>query len=161
MFKICSSDVIEKKLISNFFVEHWGSPEMVVSSGKYHCDQLDGYASLNKENVINGLITYIIKGEKCEIISLDSIEEGKGIGTSLVNRVESTAKTKKCKYIEIITTNDNLNALAFYQKRGYRIVGIEINAVEKARKIKPEIPLISDEGIPIKDEIILVKELNY
>lgn len=161
MFKIFSNDKIEKNLISKFFVEHWGSPEMVVSSGIYHCDQLNGYASLNKDNEINGLITYIIKGEICEIISLDSIEERKGIGTSLVNRVESIAKTKKCKYVNIITTNDNLNALAFYQKRGYRIIGIEIDAVEKARRIKPEIPLVSDEGIPIKDEILLAKELNY
>jgi hypothetical protein len=47
---------------------------------------------LNDEKQIIGLITYIIKENECEIISLDSIEEGKGFGTSLVQIVENVAK---------------------------------------------------------------------
>ena len=52
----------------------------------------------------------------------------------------------------------NLNALQFYQKRGFDIVKLHINAVKQSRKIKPEIPLIGFNGIPIRHEIEL--EMN-
>ncbi|MGN7177205.1 GNAT family N-acetyltransferase [Cytobacillus sp. SAFR-174] len=151
---------LPKDKIIEFFKLHWGSPEMVISSGVYDCSALDGFAVLNEEYKIIGLITYIIKNTECEIISLDSTEEGKGIGTSLVEEVENLAKKKNCRIVKLITTNDNLLALKFYQKRGFILSQIILNAVEEARKVKPEIPLIGNEGIPIRDEIVLMKVLN-
>lgn len=59
--------------------------------------------------------------------------------------------------IWLITTNDNLNALGFYQKRGFRIKAVYPGAVDEARRIKPEIPLAASNGIPIRDEIELEK----
>ncbi|MBT2640403.1 MULTISPECIES: GNAT family N-acetyltransferase [unclassified Bacillus (in: firmicutes)] len=150
---------LPKDKIIEFFKLHWGSPEMVISSGVYDCSTLDGFAIVKENNII-GLITYVIKDYDCEIISLDSIEEGKGIGTSLVKEVENLAFEKNCKFIRLITTNDNLLALKFYQKRGFVISKVINNAVEKARKLKPEIPLIGNDGIPIRDEIELKKLLD-
>lgn len=152
-------DVPKDKIIK-FFKLHWGSTEMVISSGIYDCSVLDGFAVLNEEDKIIGLITYIIKDMECEIISLDSTEEGKGIGTTLVQEVEYFAKKKNCKIIKLITTNDNLLALKFYQKRGFIMSRIIHNAVMEARKIKPGIPFIGYEGIPIRDEIEMEKVLN-
>ena len=65
------------------------------------------------------------------------------------------AKDIGIKRIILTTTNDNLSALRFYQKRGFDIFKINLNAVEQSRKIKPEIPLIGMDGIPIKHEIEL------
>lgn len=127
---------------------------------EYDCSTLDGFAVINEEYKIIGLITYIIKNNECEIISLDSIEEGKGIGTSLIREVDKVARNNNCKLLKLITTNDNLLALKFYQKRGFHLSKILKNAVEKAREIKPEIPLIGNDGIPIRDEIELEKLLN-
>lgn len=132
---------------------------MVISSGIYDCSQLDGFVSINDQQEIIGLITYILRDEECEIISLDSIEESRGIGTKLVQEVEKVALKKGCKQVILITTNDNLNALKFYQKRGYHLTKVLPNAVEKARTYKPEIPLIGYDGIPIRDEIKLQKTL--
>lgn len=101
-----------------------------------------------------------MKDNECEIISLDSIEEGRGIGTLLVQEVEKLASKKKCKLLKLVTTNDNVVALKFYQKRGFVLSRILRNAVEKARQIKPEIPLMGYDGIPIRDEIELIKDLN-
>ncbi len=158
--KIFKIEELQENKIIEFFKLHWGSPEMVISSGVYDCSALDGFTIINDEGEVIGLITYIIKDNECEIISLDSIEEGKGIGTNLVQAVEHLAIKKKCKLIKLITTNDNLLALKFYQKRGFILSKIINNAVEKARKIKPEIPLIGNDGIPIRDEIELIKVLN-
>ncbi|MFN7253252.1 MAG: GNAT family N-acetyltransferase [Anaerobacillus sp.] len=158
--KIYSIEELQKNKIIDFFKLHWGSPEMVISSGVYDCSALDGFTIINNEDEIIGLITYIIKDNECDIISLDSIEEGKGIGTNLVQAVENLAIKRKCKLVKLITTNDNLSALRFYQKRGFFLSQIINNAVETARKIKPEIPLIGNDGIPIRDEIELIKVLK-
>jgi hypothetical protein len=55
----------------------------------------------------------------------------------------------------LITTNDNTAALRFWQKRGFKLLRVHRNAVEKSRKLKPEIPLTGNDGIPIRDEIEL------
>ncbi|PTC10439.1 GNAT family N-acetyltransferase [Bacillus wiedmannii] len=144
-----------KKVIS-FFKEHWGSSEMVISSGMFQCDALDGFI-FEEHNQINGLITYVIKENEVEVISLDSIQEGKGIGSALMEKVENIAKQEGFSEVNLVTTNDNLNALKFYQKRGYRIISIIPNAVNEARKIKPSIPLIGNDGIPLNDELKLAK----
>jgi hypothetical protein len=52
----------------------------------------------------------------------------------------------------LITTNSNINALRFWQKRGFRLVHIYLGALEESRKLKPIIPLIDDNGIPIREE---------
>ena len=96
-----------------------------------------------------------------KLFRYDSIEEGKGIGTELVREVEDLAKQHHCELISLLTTNDNLHALKFYQKRGYRIVEIIPNAVQKARAIKPSIPLIGNDNIPLHDELKLQKVLRY
>lgn len=150
---------LPKNKIIDFFKLHWGSPQMVISSGVYDCSELDGFTVMKGDEII-GLITYIVQNGECEIISLDSIEEGQGIGTLLVKEVENLARLQRLKLIRLVTTNDNLLALKFYQKRGYKLLRIINNAVDIARKIKPEIPLIGNEGIPIRDEIELVKRLD-
>ncbi|MCA1060352.1 GNAT family N-acetyltransferase [Rossellomorea aquimaris] len=154
---IVSLNEIPKEDLIEFFNQTWGSSKMVISSGVYDCTRLDGFAVLNEESVITGLITYVFRDGECEIISLDSLEERKGIGTALMKEVERVAAENRCTRMTLITTNDNLLALKFYQKRGFVLSKIHRNAVEKAREIKPEIPLIGNEGIPIRDEIELEK----
>ncbi|GIN87220.1 hypothetical protein J6TS2_36060 [Heyndrickxia sporothermodurans] len=157
--EIISTDNISRSIIKEFFNIHWGSPQMVISSGVFHCDGLDGFAVVDENGEIIGLITYILQEFECEIISLDSIVERKGIGSKLIEKVEGMAERNHCKKIKLVTTNDNLYALAFYQKRGYHLAKLYVNAVEKARQSKPSIPLIADNGIPIRDELLLEKEL--
>ena len=149
-----------KAKVIDFFKKHWGSAEMVISSGVYDCSTLNGFIVVDHNDNISGLITYIMTNDECEIISLDSVEENKGLGTSLLRAVEAIARKEKCPYIKLVITNDNLAALKFYQKRGYVLTKIHRNAVEKARKMKPEIPIVGNDGIPIRDEIELEKWLN-
>jgi ribosomal protein S18 acetylase RimI-like enzyme len=156
---IVSTHDLHREAVRDFFIDHWGSPQMVVYTGIYNCSELDGFAVLNDNQEIIGLITYIIKAPYCEIISLDSVEEKKGIGTALLTRLETFAQEHGCTCIQLITTNDNLNALRFYQKRGYQLVKVFPNAVEKARSMKPSIPLVGFDGIPIRDELLLEKQL--
>ncbi|OIU68592.1 GNAT family N-acetyltransferase [Rossellomorea aquimaris] len=151
---------LPQKVLNDFFNTHWGSPQMVISSGVYNCSELDGFAIMNTKDQVIGLITYVFRNNECEIISLDSLEEGNGIGTILVQEVERAARHHQCGRVTLVTTNDNLLALKFYQKRGFKLVKIHRNAVARAREIKPEIPLIGIAGIPLMDEIELEKRLE-
>ncbi|OBA05048.1 GNAT family N-acetyltransferase [Bacillus subtilis] len=158
--KIVPSNELPKHMMTDFFAKHWGSPEMVISSGIFHCDELDGYAALDDDGEIIGCITYVIDGQECEIISLDSIIEKRGIGTALLQQVEVTAKQTHCQRIKLITTNDNVHAMEFYQKRGYQFTELFPNAVEKARRMKAEIPEKAENGILIRDEILFSKVID-
>jgi len=101
------------------------------------------------------LVTFQITGDACEIVTLDSLIEDRGIGTGLIEAVSTAASAVGCRRLWLITTNDNLHALGFYQKRGFRLAAVHPGAVDAARKLKPEIPLIGNDGIPIRDEIEL------
>ncbi|HEY60261.1 MAG TPA: GNAT family N-acetyltransferase [Anaerolineae bacterium] len=115
---------------------------------------LPGFIALH-ENERVGLITYSIQGEECEIISMDSLKPGLGIGAYLLNKVKDSAKSADCKRLWLITTNDNLSALHFYHKFGFELMAVHRNAVKGDRELKPQIPMIGEHGIPIRDEIEL------
>jgi len=143
----------DKDWIAQFIAQHWGAEFVVVHGWTYYPSDLPGFAALkNAEKV--GLITYCLEDKNCEIVSLNSLKPSVGIGTALVEAVKDVAGKSGCKRVWLITTNDNLNALRFYQKRGFSLATIHRNAVEKSRKLKP-IPLTGFEGIPIRDEIEL------
>lgn len=142
----------DKAWINNFIRKHWGTDEVVVHKEIYYPGKLKGFVAEDKKRRI-GLITYKIEKQNCEIVTLNSIVENKGIGTHLVNMVVAEAKDKKCKKIRLTTTNDNIKGIYFYQKLGFQLVNVYPNAVEDSRKIKPEIPMESENGIRIRDEL--------
>lgn len=153
--KIKSNDI---DWIKNVFIQHWGG-DFIISREKIHKpEELDGFiAEINNKK--KGLITFKISNKELEIITLNSFLQKKGIGTTLLNQVLNLAKRKKFRRLWCITTNDNLNALEFYQKRGFALVRVYPNALDISRKLKPNIPLIGSNGIPLKDEIELEKKL--
>ncbi len=106
-----------------------------------------------------GLITYRIDGGGCEVTSLNSSFERRGIGTALLDSVSAVARTSGCVRVWLVTTNDNLPALGFYQRRGFTIAAIHVNSLRESRKIKPDIPLTGLGGIPLRDEVELERRI--
>jgi len=134
--------------------DRWGSSS-IVSRGRIHnADALPGFVAM-AGGAPKGLITYRIEENQCEIISLDSLAEGSGIGTALLGAVLDVARSSGCVRMWLITTNDNTSALRFWQRRGFEIVALYRGAVGESRKLKPEIPYLGSTGIPIRDEIEL------
>jgi GNAT superfamily N-acetyltransferase len=142
--------------IMDFVTHNWGAPIMVTRGKVHNMDKLPGFISEENGN-INGLITYSIADRECEIVSLDSLSENKGIGSRLIELVVERARVEKCRRVWLITTNDNTKAIRFYQKRGFDMAAFYLNSVELSRKIKPEIPKTGNDGIPILHEI----EMEY
>jgi GNAT superfamily N-acetyltransferase len=140
--------------VAQFMHEQWGS-DKVISRGAVHYPQnLPGFVALYKGEKV-GLVTYNITDESCEIVTLNSTYPSSGVGTALIKAVKDISIKSGCKRLWLITTNDNLNALRFYQKRGFVLVAVHRNALEQSRKLKPEISRIGNHGIPLRDEIEL------
>lgn len=142
--------------LRRFWAQHWAGDEMIVHGQVFRPEQLEGFVTEDWA----GVVTYLIRGDECEIISLDSLREQQGIGSALIEAVVNRAREHGCRRLRLSTTNDNLHALGFYQRRGFQLAAIRRDAVTEARKRKPGIPLIGENTIPIRDEIELDMELR-
>ena len=144
----------DRDWVAGFLEEQWGSTEMVTRGRIHSVDTLPGFVAVEDDRPV-GLVTYRIDGDECEIVSLNSLVEGAGVGSALLDAVKTLAVYVPCNRLWLITTNDNVWALRFFQKRGFRLVAVHRDALEESRKLKPEIPLTGIDGIPLRDEIEL------
>ena len=138
--------------IENILTSEWGSTIIVTRGIIHKGDRLPGYIAERNDELL-GFILYNIETENCEIIALNTVEKGIGVGSSLIGILKDHAKSMGCLRLWLITTNDNVNAQHFYQKRGFVQKAIYPNAIEESRILKPEIPIYGINGIPIRDEI--------
>jgi ribosomal protein S18 acetylase RimI-like enzyme len=143
--------------------ERWGSPLTVTRGRVWDASALPGFIAEMEAEVDGapvGLVTYRIEGEECEIVSLDSLREGVGVGTALLEAVQEAARRAGCQRVWLITTNDNTPALRFFQKRGFRLAALYVGALAVSRQLKPEIPLRGVDSVPLRDEIELELPLS-
>jgi ribosomal protein S18 acetylase RimI-like enzyme len=138
----------------SILAERWGTPEIVHCKNHHHANLLSGFIVREKREPL-GLVTYDIGDGECEIVTLDSLKPGRGVGSVLVKATIKKSLSEQCRRVWLITTNDNLYALGFYQKIGFELVAIHRGAVENSRRVKPCIPELGNNGIPIRDEIEL------
>ena len=145
--------------VKEVVTDQWGSTKITSKDKMYEVSTLPGFIAEQNSKPI-GLILYAVEEKQCEIVALYSGVEKHGIGTKLMELVKEAAKKEKCDRLWLQTTNDNTSALRFYQKRGMIIAAVRPNAIEAQRRIKP-IPLIGNDGIPIRDEIELETKLLF
>jgi N-acetylglutamate synthase-like GNAT family acetyltransferase len=137
----------------------WGSP-IVLSRGRAHdASELSALICEAAGETV-GLATYDIRDGDCELVTIDAFTRGRGIGTMLLDAVIQAARRQGRRRLWLITSNDNLSALRFYQRRGLRLIAVHRGAIDEARRVKPEIPLVGDDGIPIHDELELEFQLD-
>jgi RimJ/RimL family protein N-acetyltransferase len=140
--------------VERFIRERWGAPEVAGRGRLQRPADLAGFAVFEGDEP-TGVVTYAIDGEDCEIVTIDSVAQGRGVGTVLVKAVEKAARDAGCSRLWLITTNDNVRAQRFYERCGFTLVAVHRGAVSESRKLKPEIPLVGADGIPIEDELEL------
>lgn len=132
----------------------------VISRGQRHEPaKLAGFVAVDDAEIV-GIATYRLEHSTCELITIEALWQWQGIGSTLLRSVEEQARCQGCCTLWLVTTNDNVDALRFYQKRGFTIKAVHVNALEQSRQIKPGIPLLGNYGICIRDEIELEKPLT-
>lgn len=159
-YRIRALSAPDRNWIASRLDEYWGSTRIVSRGRLHYAHTLPGFTIVDENDTPQGLVTYHIDKDACEIVTLNSFKEGIGIGNALIEAVKDAAKAEKCKRIWLITSNDNMPALRYWQKRGFVIIAVHQGAITEARRIKPEIPLVGLDGIPIRDEIELEIDLR-
>lgn len=163
LFRIRPLEPKDRNWVAHFLDKYWSSTKIVSRGKAYYGHLLPGFAAeltnAPKDAPAAGLVTYNIEDRACEIITLDSLQPRMGVGTALVEAVKQVAVETGCKRLWLITTNDNLYALRFYQKRGFELVAVHRNALAESRKLKPQIPITGRDNIPLRDEIELELKL--
>lgn len=150
---------IDRDPIRQVMQDLWGGAVIVAHLGLYDCDRLPGFAAFHKAQLA-GFLHYEIVEQVCEVLTLAALIENQGVGSALLAQMEAYARKQGCTSLQLVTTNDNRHALSFYQHRGFQVKATFPGRINEARKLKPGIPLIGEDGIPIEDEILLEKGLS-
>jgi RimJ/RimL family protein N-acetyltransferase len=137
--------------VDELIEKDWSGPLIAVHNTLYDTRTHPGFVAV-EDGMIIGYILYFLADGDCEITVLESHSEGRGVGRALVDKILRVAKENACRRVWLHTSNDCIRAIEFYQKYGFNLRAVHLNAMDEARKLKPQIPLISSNGIPLKHE---------
>jgi ribosomal protein S18 acetylase RimI-like enzyme len=149
----------DRDWIASALVERWGSTVMVTRGQQRDAAAFEALVAVEvvPEHGLErvGLLTYRVDREGLEVVTIDALRARSGIGTALLAFATQIAKDAGARRLWLITTNDNLSAICFYQRRGFRIIAVHRGAVDRARVLKASIPLVAENGIELHDELEL------
>lgn len=155
MLKIRARMAADEAWARALLAERWGSTLVACLSGLHDAALLDGFVA-ELDGTPAGLVAYRVDGDACEVVTLDSLMPGRGIGTALLVAVADAARSRGCRRLWLTTTNDNLPALRFYQQRGWDLVAVHRDAVTRWRQtVKPRISELGLDGIPLRHALEL------
>jgi GNAT superfamily N-acetyltransferase len=157
----------DRAIVVPLLVREWGAVEVVALSlgGVVDASALPGWIA-ERDGEVVGLLTYLA-GEDVvdgvvdgvvDIVTINSFTGG-GVGAAMIEALAGEVRGSAAR-LRVTTTNDNTRALRFYQRAGFRLTALRSGAVAEARRHKPEIPELGDDGIPIRDELELEMELS-
>ncbi|GID28386.1 GNAT family N-acetyltransferase [Paractinoplanes brasiliensis] len=149
-----AADPSQHDIVVALLTGSWGGTTVVAHGVSYDAATLPALiAWLDGAPV--GLLTYVLGPDDLEVVTIDAAVPGAGVGTALLAAAADRAWAAGASRVWLITTNDNLRALRFYQRRGMRLAGLAPGAVAASRVLKPSIPLVGEHGIEIRDELTL------
>lgn len=135
--------------IERDWVEFTGGPPVIGIFGEYLPGDVEALAWRSAEG--RGLVSWWVEGDRAEIVSVHAEPARSGIGTRLMDAVEEALRDRGVRRVVLATTNDNLPALNFYVHRGYRLVRVHLNAMDRVREAKPGVPETGRDGLPLRD----------
>lgn len=139
------------ELIRQVWRDFTGVPIVSVSRTYDDSAEVKALVYRDEEGRVGGHVSFAADAGTGEIVTIEAVALGKGIGGRLIAAAEEDLRSRGVKRIVVTTTNDNLRAQAFYQRRGYRLTRIEIDGMQRVRELKPSVPLIGHEGLPLLD----------
>jgi len=138
--------------LARILTGHFGGVTVAAHGREFRPLALAGFIA-EEDGVPLGALTFESRSDEIEVITLGSLVENRGAGTALLDAVTALARSEGVRRLCLVTTNDNIRAIRFYQKRGWNLCALYPDAVAAARRIKPQIPLVGDRGIAIRHEI--------
>lgn len=133
-------------------VRAWGSTTVARKGLVIDAAALPGFVA-EVDDQRAGLVTYAPRGDEWEVVTLHVAEEGRGTGRALMDAVAASALEQGVRRIWLITTNDNVRAVSFYQRWGMDLVALVRGGASASRLVKPSIPMVGRGGIPVRHEL--------
>ena len=125
----------------------WGLPVVSVSGV---CDPTELPALVAYEGPEPlGALTYRLQPDGCEVVTLNALVEGRGVGSALLAAARDVAD-ERGQRLWLVTTNANIRAIGFYQRRGMDLVALHRDFVDVVRRHKPTVADGSGSGIPMR-----------
>ena len=153
-------DSSDRPWLRGILDERWGGPTQAYGGQLVDAAGADGLVAIGADGRPAGVLLHRPIAGGWEIVLLEALLPGGGAGTALVEACAAAARAAGAPRLEVVTTNDNVRALRFYQRRGFALVALRARAADDARRrLKPQIPLLGEGGIPIRDELVLAREL--
>lgn len=134
-------------------VSRWTSTEIVTMGRRCDAAALDALVALDDASNRVGLLTYRLDAAGLEVVTIDALVPRAGVGTALLETAVEIAREAAMPKLWLVTTSDNSSAIAFYRTRGLRLVAVHEGAVDRARAMKPSIPLVGQGGVELHDEV--------
>jgi GNAT superfamily N-acetyltransferase len=132
--------------------ERWHGPFVVTKGVIHDTRQLEGIVAC-EDGHVRGLLLFCQNDSQIEVVTLDALEQRRGIGRMLLDAISRCAQLRRTQRLWLVTSNDNVGAVAFYTRCGFRLVAVHLDAITKARELKPDIPSVSANGVEIRDEL--------
>lgn len=140
--------------------EYTGGPPVIGVFGEYEPQDVEALIFEDRHHAQRGLVSWWVDGDRAEIVSVHAEPPGSGAGTRLMDAAEGALREMGVRRVVLATTNDNVRALNFYVHRGYRLVRVHLNAMDRVRESKPRVPEEGRDGLPLQDMWELEKRLE-
>jgi ribosomal protein S18 acetylase RimI-like enzyme len=133
-------------------VRDWTSTTVARRGALIEASDLPGYlAVLNGRRT--GLVLVDVRNDELEVVAISTTTRRRGVGHALMAQCVSHARHHGCRRVWLVTTNNNVAAMAFYQRFGMDLCAFHRHAVRASRVLKPTIPLRDGNDVPIEHEL--------
>lgn len=139
------------------FVTDFGRSKFIAFGEEFQAETVPTIVA-EMDGDLAGALAYRLQQGMLQIVALATDPEWQrsGVGGQLVDHAERVALEAGATHVAVATTNDNLPALYFYQRRGYRLTEVAVDAIASANE---GATIVGFAGIVIRDEFHLVKPL--
>ena len=148
----------DRDWVANTVSRHFASTRVVSRGRMIHTEDLPGIVAWRDRERAGVLLFERVAGA-IEVVVLIAEVPGLGVGAALLAEMARQAREAQAGRLWLVTTSNNVEAIAFYESQGWHCDVIHEGAVDEARKLKPEIPHADAKGRPIRDEWEFVKPL--
>ncbi len=153
MIEIQPAGSVDSQALLDYLVAVWHSEAVVAHDERMYPAEHSGFVALEGGEIV-GHVSYRGEDGRCEITAIAATPQHAGTGTRLLEAAIDAARDDGLETVWLTSTNDNLDAIRFYQRRGFRLSAFRPGAVDRAREtLKPEIPVVGAYGIPMRDEL--------
>jgi GNAT superfamily N-acetyltransferase len=150
--------IVDRTFLEELLRLRWSGGALLLRGRMIAPSDVEALAAYDGDRLA-GVATWRLEGKVLYIVTLNNITDQRGVGVALLDATMKLGREKGAALVRVIVTNDNLNALGFYQRRGFKIVGVFPGAVDTIRSLNPNLPVMGANRIPMRDEIELERDL--